>query len=204
MSMSTDAKFSPVAFPVLKNADQERLEAQSQARGYSAGYAAGLRAAAEEARQQQERLEAEHTAALRHGRARVDRAVAALEAAAEALDRRTLPVLADAEQTLAAAAVELAEAILGYELGNGANSAQAALARALSRTEATGVHTVRLNPADLSVLDEETRSRSGVQLVPDPALAPGDAIGEFPDGYLDARLGTALARAKESLLGGTP
>ena len=46
----------------------------------------------------------------------------------------------------------------------------------------------------------------GLELVADPTLAPGDAIGRHPDGYLDARITTALSRARAALLGadGTP
>ena len=41
---------------------------------------------------------------------------------------------------------------------------------------------------------------AGLELVADPSLAPGDAVGRHPDGYLDARVATALARARAALL----
>jgi flagellar assembly protein FliH len=40
--------------------------------------------------------------------------------------------------------------------------------------------------------------------VPDLSLARGDAIAEYPDGELDARIGSALARARAALAGETP
>ena len=42
---------------------------------------------------------------------------------------------------------------------------------------------------------------AGVELKPDPTLNPGDAVGEYPDGWIDARIGSALERAKQALLG---
>jgi flagellar assembly protein FliH len=39
----------------------------------------------------------------------------------------------------------------------------------------------------------------GVELVADPQLARGDAVAELADGYLDARLSTALARVRRVL-----
>lgn len=211
-SISSGPAFAPMVFPSLRNPDQQRLEAAGRTRGYSAGYAAGLRAAEGEATRRQELRDAEQTAALRAGEARVAAAAAALDAATAALDARTLPALATAEQTLAAAAVELAEALLGRELSRGEDSACAALDRALSGTGSEPVRTVRMNPEDLAALERAgignagagaTGARlNGVALVGDPSLARGDAVSEFPNGYLDARLGTALARAKDALLGG--
>jgi flagellar assembly protein FliH len=58
-----------------------------------------------------------------------------------------------------------------------------------------------LNPGDLALIDPEVRARSGVALVADASLQPGDAIADMPNGYLDARIGTALSRAKATLLG---
>jgi flagellar assembly protein FliH len=39
----------------------------------------------------------------------------------------------------------------------------------------------------------------GVALVADPTLAPGDAVSEFPGGYLDARIESAVERARCAL-----
>lgn len=200
--MSTDSVFSPMAFPILRNASQQRAEEQGQARGYAAGYAAGLRAAAQEVAESETRRGIEHGEMLQRTREQVEATTAALDAAAVALDGRTLPVLADAQDTLAEAAVELAEAILGYELEDGEKSARSALDRALTSVGPQAVHTVRLNPEDLSLLQEQGLHRDGVELVADRSVERGDAVGEFPDGYLDARIGTALSRAKTTLLGG--
>lgn len=200
--MSTEARFSPMNYPSLRGSNQDRLEAQGHTRGHSAGYAAGMQAAAAEAERQRARIEAEHDAVVRHGQAKVDRTVAVLNDAVRALNLRTAPVLVEAHDTLAAAAIELAETIICFELADGDASAQSALTRALADVDEKTVQTVRMNPADVAALDVEVRERSGVKFTPDASLGRGDAVTEFPDGYLDARIRTALARAKTALLGG--
>jgi len=203
--MSTEAQFSPMSFPPLRDNRHERAEEQARARGhaagYAAGYAAGLRAAAAEVKEQKARLQAEHEAVVQNGRLRVERAIQALNAAASALQQRTAPVLAEAQDTLAAAAMDLAEAVLGCELADGSRSARAALSRALTGVDTATVQTVRMHPVDLSLLEPEVRRQAGVQFVPDATLERGDAVTEFADGYLDAKIGSALARAKAALRG---
>ena len=204
--MSSDAGFSTLSFPTLRNvnrdANRDHGDERSRARGHAAGYAAGLRAAADEIDARAARLDAEHAAAVSHGQARVDHAVAVLGAAAAALDERTVPVRRDAENTLVTTALDLAEALIGHVLDDAEKSARFALGRALDHATAAQPHSVRMNPDDLAVLDAATRAQAGVDFAADPSLARGDAITEFPDGFLDARIGTALARAKAVLLGG--
>lgn len=202
--MSTEGRFSSVPFPRLRVADHDRLDEQARARGHAAGYAEGLRAAAVDDNDRVARRDAEHSAVLRHGEARVDRAVQLLLNAALALNTRTVPVLREAEDTLVRTAVDLAEAILGSELSHAGNAARQALARVLDHADHADhppIHTVRMHPDDLAVLGEEIGTPAGVDFTADPLLARGDAIMEFPDGYLDARISTALARVKAALLG---
>lgn len=190
--MSTDAS-RPVVFPVL---DPEG-EREGFARGHAAGFAAGLRQAEAEARACEARREAEHSAALTANGARTDQALAVLAAAARALEARTAPVLAQAEELLAEAAITLAEAVIGRELAEAPDAARAALGRALSGEDAPAAISVRLNPADLALLGAD--AGRGVPLVPDASLAPGDAVAVYPDGELDARIASALARAAAAL-----
>ncbi|WP_104171312.1 FliH/SctL family protein [Cryobacterium sp. M23] len=202
------SNFSAVTFPSLQGERDAGGDA-SRARGHAAGYTAGLRAAAAEVDARIARLDAEQAAAGAIGQARIDRAVALLGAAAAALHERTVPVIQEAEDTLVATALELAEAILGYSLGDADASARAALGRTLATgaTVTTGAlgtvrpHSVRMNPADLALIDLITRADAGVDFTADADLARGDAIAEFPDGFLDARIGTALTRAKAALTG---
>ncbi|WP_254631389.1 FliH/SctL family protein, partial [Cellulomonas sp. GbtcB1] len=143
-------------------------------------------------------------------------ALAVLARSARAAADRSAPVLASAEHALHAAALDLAAAVLGAELSDAPTSAAAALARVRALDPAREVHTVRLHPRDLAVVRAALAGEApaggdvlaglpdltGVELVADPALAPGDAVGEFPDGHLDARLGAALDRARAALAAG--
>ncbi|MDQ0029431.1 FliH/SctL family protein [Arthrobacter bambusae] len=201
--MSTEAGFRKVVFPDIQPAARSSKEDRGYTQGHAAGYAAGIRAAAAEQLRLREQLQAEHHAMLDAGRLAVAEAVGVLEAAAAASRRSRGVVLEDAQDVLAASAIELAEAILGYELDNGANTARAALARALGAASgAETITAVRLHPADLAALAAvDAGNPSGVELKADPALNPGDAIAEYPQGWLDARLSTALERAKAALLG---
>lgn len=188
---------APIGRPI--DADRDRAHTA----GYAAGYAGGAREAARVATA--EALHGEELRAAAEERRSVEHAaaVAALTRATEAAAARTAPVLADAERALHAAALELATVVLGCELADGERSARAALARVLDDPQVPGVHTVRLSPRDLDALRAAggVPDIAGLELVADPTLAPGDAVGRHPDGYLDARITTALARARAALLG---
>jgi len=198
--MSIDATFSRVNFPSLSKGAPTAQDVKSRASGHSAGYAAGLRAAADEIAAEEARREAQLAEALAEGEARVNTAVAILTAASEALERRTLPVLAEAQDAIAATSIELAEAILARELSDSETSAASALHRALAEIELDLVQVVRLHPEDLKFLDWQGKLTSGVTFEADATLARGDAVTEFEEGYLDARVASAMARARRAIL----
>lgn len=201
--MSSDT-FLALTIPRLGTTNSSRLDEQARARGHAAGYTDGLRAAQVEVARRVSELDERHAEALQAANDRTTAAVAVVETAARSLNERTVPLLAESHNALAAAAIELAEAILGYELGNEERSARAALARALDVTHLDDVRTVRLHPEDLALLDPDVHAAAGVELTADPSLSRGDAITEFPHGYLDARLSTALDRARAALLAENP
>ena len=201
MTSSTEIPFARAIFPPLKKASDVPADRIAHAQGHSAGYTAGVRKAAAEAEARRAEMEAEHAAVLAHALARTDRALAALAAAAAALDAAVLPVLAESEDTLVAAALDLAEAILGRELADDQTGARAALARATAGTHRAGTRTVRMHPADLSVLTDAEKAAAGVVFFEDPSLNRGDAFTEFETGYLDARIASALGRTRGALLG---
>ena len=226
---ATDNDFSALVFPTLADAgqrrgqgeDRTRIERQWQARGHAAGYTEGLRAAAAAVDARVATLEAEHAQLMRAAAQQHDRSLAGLAAAVRALETRTVPVLHDVEDTLLDAAIDLAEAIIGHALADEAAAVRSALGRTAvgaaavpSAVSPTAVghtavghtavsHTVRLNPHDLAALDVAAVAATGVTLVADANLSRGDAVSEFPDGYLDARIGSALQRARAALAGGT-
>lgn len=198
--MSIDASFLPVRFPALRSSTHADGDVRSRASGHAAGYAAGLRAAAADLAAQKTEQEAVVAEAIAEGQARIDVAVAVLNAATAALERRTIPRLQEAQDAIAATAIELAEAIVGSELSSGDASAKSALQRALADVDPALVTVVRLNPADLATLDQDVLRAAGVTFAADASLARGDAITEFTDGYLDARVSAALERARTAIL----
>ena len=109
-------------------------------------------------------------------------------------------MLSEAQDAIAATAIELAEAIIGRELSDEQTAAASALHRALTDVDPAIVHLVRLNPDDLAALDEQTIAATGVTFAADASLGRGDAITEFADGYLDARISSALERARSAIL----
>ena len=174
----------------------------ARAAGWAAGWAAGSRAAAEAGALQRHTIdEAQRTAELVRS-ARTDAALTLLGRAAEAITRQLVPVLAQATATLDDGAVTLAQAVLGRELADSDDGGRLALARALSLPPDVEVQTVRVHPLDLQVLigaGVMADLPAGIELVADRNLSPGDAVAEFPDGFLDARIGTAVERARRAL-----
>lgn len=212
MPLSTEQEsrkqgFAQMAFPQLRQPEPETRD-DGYVLGHAAGYTAGLRAAETERLRRLEELEAE-VAARREQQQHEARYLAGLlQSAAAALNARTLPTVAAAEQTLVAAAVELAEAVLGYELKDRSKAARAALDRALSGSKGLDTVAIAMNPEDVALLaDVDMGSgpvHTGVELTADPSVNPGDAVVELPHGFLDAKIGTALARVKEALAVGQP
>lgn len=195
--MSTE--FSLAQYPTLLSSGHGMNGTRGEVRGHAAGYAAGLRAAEDDTAALRAGLQADHDR-LEHARqVEFDRAIAVLTEATRALNAVALPVVADSEGVLVASALELAEAIIGHELCDEEASARAALARATAQPINSVVPLVRMNPDDLALLADDMLAHNDITFVPDPQLHRGDAIAEFPDGFLDARIGTALERAKLAL-----
>jgi flagellar biosynthesis/type III secretory pathway protein FliH len=204
MSEPVVAPFRPAPVGgVLGGGSRAALQGeQARAAGWSAGWAAGTRAAAQAAQEQRESLHAQHVAAEAARDAQVAAALTVLRRAAEAAAARAVPVLEEAADTLDEGAVVLAQAVLGAELSDDDARARAALARALRLPLDAGTPTVRLHPADLAVLTAAgVPLPTGVQLQADGSLRPGDAVSELPDGFLDARISTAVERALHALAG---
>ncbi|MGU3408875.1 hypothetical protein ACLBWP_02110 [Microbacterium sp. M1A1_1b] len=211
--MTDTTTFARVAFPVVADAGSASRAASAEVRGHAAGYAAGLRAAHTDTEALRAELEAAHVARLERLEADTARRLAAMSAATDALLARTAPVLASAEQSVVDAAMELADAAVGYAIrasrpasadsvvDDGLEDrvqpgAEATVRRALALVDHTLAIAVRLSPADaaaVAVLDLPVAVRT------DATLSDGDAVVDLPDGVLDARIGAALARAKAAL-----
>jgi len=195
----SSSAFTAARFPTIQNADAEREQAAARHQGHAAGYAEGLRAAERAFAVTVAEHESRVAADREKSDARVSAAVAVLQAATHALDSRLAPVIDSVEESLAAAGLDLAEAIIGAELRSGETSARAALRRALEHPDAGEAVSIRLHPSDIDLLTDATEGSLGVQLRPDSSLARGDAIAELPVGFLDARISTALERARREL-----
>lgn len=198
---SAPGDFRPAVFSTLASVASAGESAAARTSGYAAGYAAGRRAAEADVRELRASLQRRHEDAEAERRRSLEAAVATLDSASAALRACTLPIVEDAAQLLAASALELAEAVLGTELLDTEHGARAALTRALAGIETSTIQAVRLHPEDLAALPAGLHLDERITLVADPSLRRGDAITEFDDGYLDARISAALARCRDALRG---
>jgi flagellar assembly protein FliH len=178
--------------------------AAAQAAGYAAGWAHGARAArlvsdaeAHVAAANRERAEERRSAVVR-------RAIAAMDAAATALEQRSAPSAHEIEDLIVSSALSIAEALIGVSLQDDAVRGAAALKRALALAPAGEDVTVALNPDDLAVVDGNTPEdlTRNITLVADATLAPGDATATCGATVIDARLSTGLARVRAVLTSG--
>jgi flagellar assembly protein FliH len=196
--LSTDTR--TVHYPRLDGPSSATERERGYTQGHVAGYAAGLRLAAQEARAAHDAFEAEKADFRTRSSIQLAEQSALLLAIGDRAAQAALPVLEQADRAVAAAALQLAEAILGTELSSAQTAARAALGRAFpSREQAPPLH-IRLHPAD-AVLLSGTAPAAGITLVEDPTLQRGDAMAAYPDGMIDARISTALDRAREALEG---
>lgn len=199
--MSNDVVFAPLTVPVLAETDDQHAAAEAaRARGFAAGYADGRREAAAEQAAWLAEARLARAAEADEADRRVGVLAQALRTAAVELREATVPVLAEVEEALVAAAFQLAEAVVGTVLSDRLAAARAAVARVFAVAPAGELSVIRLNPDDLALLWEGRASDlDAVTAVADASLAPGDAIGGLPTGWLDARIGAALDRAREAL-----
>jgi flagellar assembly protein FliH len=123
-----------------------------------------------------------------------------LATAADELAAREATARADIEDQIVAAALQIAEVVIGHELAQPDTRGRDAIARALAVAPERGHVTARLHPADLAVIDPAalTTGRT-LDIIPDPTLAPGDCIVDVGACRVDARIGPALERAREVL-----
>lgn len=114
--------------------------------------------------------------------------------------------LAGVERDLLRLAVKIAEKILGRELKSDRNAIVDIVANALRQARRNEMITVRVNPADLPVIEEHGQrlDRSGrekfLDIVPDPQVAAGGCVIESESGAIDAQLETQLRVLERALL----
>lgn len=197
--MSIEFAFSPVSYPAVTTDASDAQSDRAAVRGHAAGYAAGRQQADQEMAELRTSIEAERTAWADSARAELNSALRSLAEAAAQLRARELPLLAEVDRSLAEAAIELAEVIVGHELSDADGAARSAVRRALAQAGDEPATAVRLHPADLEVIRAEGGEFAALPLRPDPSLARGDAIVELAHGMIDARIGSTLARMRAAL-----
>jgi flagellar assembly protein FliH len=149
--------------------------------GYAEGYGQGIHAA-------------EGHAAM------LGQLVQRLSAASDAMAAREATARADIEDQVVAAALQIAEVIIGHQLEQPDVRGRDAIARALALAPERGDVTARLHPADLAVIDPAALVPGRtLDIIPDPTLTPGDCIVDVGACRVDARIGPALERAREVL-----
>ena len=179
--------------------DDKSTQAFGYAKGFSSGWAAGQKRATREAEQERNILnEDARLAEEARTEAYVD-AMDEIQAIADAVSSRDALVIEDMKAALMEAAVDLAEALIGAELSDAPTRAKAALKRALSMNDPKDIVKVNMNPQDVATLTS-LGVDCPVKLVPDSELDPGDAVAYMPEGLLDARLTSAVRRAREALV----
>lgn len=198
--MSTDA-FSPAAYPRLHGvgltAEREKAEFEkAKVRGYAEGHAAGFRAGNAAAAAAHERAEAERAAREADDAQAVADAVAALHAAARSLADRERHLAAVAQSRVLAHAVELAELIVAGELADADDSALSGVRRVMAAVDSADVRELRLHADDIRTLERLDALPSTFSLTADETLDRGDAVAVLDHGLVDARIGSALERAR--------
>lgn len=171
-------------------------EAPSFEDGYEAGLAQGLA-------QGRALTEADEQAAQRRATRLAESFTRAVERVAAAEAERVERM----ELALLPLALELAEAIIGRELLLSASPGLDALRRAVTAAPARAELVARLHPDDVatlpppSALAQVLRVDGDVRVVADASLEPGDCVLIAGDCEVDARLTSAMSRARALLSG---
>lgn len=114
--------------------------------------------------------------------------------------------LADVERDLLRLAVKIAEKILGRELKSDRTTVVDIVASALRQARRNEMITLRVNPADLPIIEERRQKldRSGrdqfLDIVADPRVAAGGCVIESDSGAIDAQLETQFRVLERALL----
>lgn len=187
----------------------EQARGQARAVGYAQGWSQGAREAADSGAAERAAAQADQESLLAAHRQRVDSAVQALHGAAAQLREATIIITDQITDQILAAAVELAEALLGRALRDPEVAAPAALARILGLAPDSEPVTVWLNPADYDTLtgpggaaligSVQGATGRAITFETDPGLQAGDALARCASTTIDARLAEGVARLREYL-----
>jgi len=167
-------------------------------RGYARGHEAGTAAGLAEARAQALAEQQARAAHQLQQDAAVARTLAALADAAESLRATRAEALTCDSHVLVAAALELAEALVGHDVAARTHPGADALERALAALpDSRGTVTARLHPEDVAALSASTGE--GVQLVPDASVERGGCVVQAGDAEVDSQVRAGLERVRAVL-----
>ncbi|GAB4010122.1 FliH/SctL family protein [Nocardioides ultimimeridianus] len=175
----------------------QRTREAAQAQGYAVGWAEGRRAAAAEALAVRDQVAAARAAEDAVRRQEHAAAMAALAQAAE----QVRGLLGDLAGAIEAQATGLAWALTEELVGREVRSADSVdtVRRVLAVLPDSPVATVSLHPSVVGDAVVQDLLARGVRVVPDPSLAPVDALVEADGAVSDLRIDAALERVREVL-----
>jgi flagellar assembly protein FliH len=179
-------------------AESTRAAARSQ--GYAVGWAEGQRAARDAARADAETTDSARVAVEAERLVEHGAAVAALQLAAAQLHDAVAGLSAAVEERATGLAWELTRELVGHELRSA--TGQDVVRRALELTPTEPVARLHLHPdqaAELREADLAELLARGVNVIPDPSLAWGDALVDCDEHVVDVRVSTAMERVREVL-----
>ena len=172
-------------------------------RGFEAGHREGFERGLAEGRAtgHREGMASAQQEALSQLQATVAGALSALESGTADLVGREAITFAEVEQAAVDLAIELAGAILDREVAAADDPGRDGLVRALSLAPDQGDLCAFLHPDDLTLLGDVGDLAPGrsLELVADPTVRRGGCLVEAGSARLDARIDTALQRAREVL-----
>ncbi|MEW6723371.1 MAG: FliH/SctL family protein [Bacillota bacterium] len=170
-------------------AGSEEIARQAAEAGRAEGYEAGLATGREQGRQEAEAL------------------IKAAEALREEIARERTRVIVEAEREIAQLAMAVAARIIRREVETSPELVVQLVADALRRVKSEETVTVRANPRDVVVLQEnETEIRAAnkeirqLSLVEDPAVESGGALVETGHGSIDARIESQINKVKDAII----
>jgi flagellar assembly protein FliH len=188
----------------LRTSAWEEGRAAGWADGRAEGYADGHESGRQDGRLvgQAEGLAAGRAQASEEVVDRIGSTLAALEAAAIELEHRHAVALADIETSVVDLALGLAAAIIEREVTTVGGVTLDSVRRALQLAPERGDLVVRVHPADRDQVAEAAPLAPGreVELVADPSIVRGGCLIEDDATRVDARVDSALERARAALL----
>lgn len=155
---------------------------------------------------QDEQLRQEFKRTLEQQKQQVASAVAGLGAAVGQLQQLREQIVAEAEQELLAAAVELAGLICAQQIEAGNVKIDPILEQALTRLPARQNIRIHLNPQDfqqcqLAQAHEDSDAHSCYEFIQDPQIQPGECLLETDEASVEHTVDESLQTLQDALVG---